>query len=146
MSCLVVPSAHIRFLASWAESRKVFHDIRREDIAETLAQANLESYRARYSHREDIDQGEDQEEEDRAYIRECQKEVESHEFKPVEVLKAVQALDYNCSEVKGWETTRAKQHLDWIQSTALAKLPGWDSAPWTIMEDRKPITIALSKI
>ena len=149
MSCYLVAPAHIRFLASWAEDKKVFSPNEdtpptRRHIAESLAQANLDSVLARYP---DInDQEEDTEKEDLKYIRECQKRVETHEAKPVEILKAVQALDYQCCEVKGWESTKPKQHLEWIQSRAISMLPGYDSAPWSIEVDRKPVSVLISKI
>ena len=146
MSCYLVAPAHIRFLASWAEDKKVFSPNEdtpptRKHIAESLAQANLDSVRARYPHHTDSTI-----EEDQAYKRECQGRVETHEAKPVEILKAVQALDYQSCEVKGWGETQAHQHLNWIQSRAISMLPGYDSAPWSIEVDRKPISVLISKI
>jgi hypothetical protein len=52
-------------------------------------------------------------------------------LEPVEVLKLVQALDYQSCETDDWHMTLAARQLRWISSEAISRLPGYDDAQWS---------------
>lgn len=49
---------------------------------------------------------------------------------PVQLLKAIQCLDYQSCETDDWNTTRAFNLLQTYQSRAIAALPGYEQAKW----------------
>jgi hypothetical protein len=50
----------------------------------------------------------------------------------LEMIKACQCLAYQSNEHPEWGTSTAKALLDQLQVRAIAKLPGYDAAPWRI--------------
>lgn len=52
---------------------------------------------------------------------------------PVALLKAVQCLDYQCSDWQKWGDSLAKKYLGVIESAAIMELPGYDDAAWAIV-------------
>ncbi len=53
-------------------------------------------------------------------------------YKPVEIIKAVKCLDYNCSSAEDWEESAAYIALERIKSTAIRLLPGYNQAQWEL--------------
>ncbi len=53
---------------------------------------------------------------------------------PMEILKAVHCLQYQCNETVEWPQSEAYAILKAIESYAVRALPGYDEAPWTITE------------
>lgn len=51
---------------------------------------------------------------------------------PLEVVKAIECLEYQCNEVEGWEQTDAARTLDSIRRAAVRAIDGYDDAPWCI--------------
>jgi len=52
--------------------------------------------------------------------------------RPVEVIKLCNSLEYQSCEHPGWDDSLAKRLLDEICQVAITKLPGYDTAPWSI--------------
>lgn len=52
--------------------------------------------------------------------------------RPVQVLKLIDCIDYQCSELPDWEHTQAHHYLRMIQSAAIGALPGYDAAAWNL--------------
>ena len=50
----------------------------------------------------------------------------------VEALKAIDCLEYQSCEHKGWEKSEAKRFLDKLRGLLIHALPGYDAAPWGI--------------
>ena len=51
---------------------------------------------------------------------------------PVQILKAISCLDYQCCETDDWATTHAHAVLEGIKDKAISCLPGYDAAAWGI--------------
>lgn len=128
MSAYQVSRAHVATLALFGEggiSRRFGGLV---GLANLLAQANVESLKARYP----------------------QDEVEAHEFKneaavynaarielmqPLVMLKAVQCFEYQACEYEGWSASDAKLACSWLKAEAIRKLPGYDEAAGWSIED-----------
>lgn len=54
------------------------------------------------------------------------------ELTPVEMIKAIECLDYQSCEHDGWAGSFACNVLKWIGNAARDALPGYDAAPWGI--------------
>lgn len=54
-------------------------------------------------------------------------------LEPVQILKAVNCLNYQSCEVEDWEDSDAKAVLDAIMHMAFRQLPGYDDAAWEIV-------------
>jgi hypothetical protein len=59
-----------------------------------------------------------------------------HEFSPVQVLKAINCLDYQSCEHAAWRSSEARAFLNALQSAAIHALPGYDGAEWGAPEPR----------
>lgn len=57
---------------------------------------------------------------------------EVKKYKPVEIIKLAQSLDYQSCESPEWENTPAKALIDSIIFRAATWLPGYNEAPWGI--------------
>lgn len=53
-----------------------------------------------------------------------------HTFKPGEVLKAIDCLDYQACEYDGWRTSEARAFLDALAACAIRQVAGYDAAEW----------------
>lgn len=51
---------------------------------------------------------------------------------PIQAIKAIDCLDYQSCEVPDWESTEAFKILERIKSAAIAHLPGYQEAKWSI--------------
>ena len=51
---------------------------------------------------------------------------------PVQVMKACQCLEYQSCEHPGWPDSFAKRVLEFLNSAAINRLPGYDKADWAI--------------
>lgn len=54
------------------------------------------------------------------------------ELRPIEVIKAIDCLDYQSCGHPDWESSVANKLLKEIQSKAVTLLPGYESARWEI--------------
>lgn len=59
--------------------------------------------------------------------------------KAVEVLKAINCLEYQSCEHDGWKNSTAKALLERIFSEWVARLPGYDSAAWSVNDKAEAI-------
>ena len=59
-----------------------------------------------------------------------------YEFVPVQVLKAINCLDYQSCEHDGWRASEARAFLNALQSAAIHSLPGYEAADWGAPEPR----------
>lgn len=124
MSCFVVPDFHIDALVSWAVANHAGAFIDGLDprgLAAELYLANCTAYRERY--------GEDPSEN---YIFTMRPEV--HAMPAVQVLKAVACLDYQCSDWTNYPGSVAERALARIKDHAMAYIPGYRAAAWTLEE------------
>ena len=124
MSCFVVPDFHIDALVSWAIANHASAFIDGLDprgLAAELYLANCTAYRERY--------GEEVGEEYRYTFR-----PEVHAMPAVQVLKAVSCLEYQCCSWSGFEGSTAARALERIRGEAIAHLPGYRAAAWTLEE------------
>jgi len=129
-----------------------FPQIRRLDdyeVAELLARANLASLRARYSEDSagEHSVGSDGAawalggQSDEEYVKACQaaitpREVYGPSLSPVEAIKAAQCYDYQACEVSEYDETDAARATRKIIAVAIARLPGYEAAPWGAPETR----------
>lgn len=128
MSCFVVPDFHIDALVSWAASTgaAAFIDgLNPRELAAELHLANCAAYRERYSDAP----GE-------SYAFTMRPEV--HAMPAVQVLKAVACLRYQCSDWSKFEGSTADRALDRIRDHAIARLPGYQAAAWSLEKDSTP--------
>lgn len=54
---------------------------------------------------------------------------------PVQVLKALQCLEYQSCEVDGWSSSPMAGEFERIRSYAISALPGYDEAPWDFRDE-----------
>lgn len=123
MSCFVVSDYHVDALVSWAEIHnssglRLFGDA--PALAAALAAANRAAYKDRYGEEGDTKP---------AYIPR-----DVRRMSPVQVLKACNCLDYQCSDWTLWEHSISRRALDIIKDLAVSRLPGYDEADWALDE------------
>lgn len=124
MSCFVVPDYHIDVLVSWsiANHAPAFIDgLTPRTLAAELWVANATAYNARY--------GEVVGESYSFTMR-----PEAHSIDPVQILKACDCLEYQCSDWPNYEGSVAERILRRIRDRAIACLPGYRAAAWTLEE------------
>lgn len=124
MSCFVVPDFHIDALVSWAVANhaSAFIDgLNPRELAAELHLANCAAYRERY--------GENGGE---SYSFTMRPEV--HAMPAVQVLKACDCLDYQCSDWSRYEGSTAQRAVARIRDRAIACLPGYRAAAWPLEE------------
>ena len=122
MSAFIVSHHHIDVIVSWA----VAHCMRDEDpqkLGELLYGANVDSVNHRYS-----------EDNPRDYIY---TRVPVPGVSAVQIIKACDCLDYQCCEVPDWhQGNRAYDALHSIRWQAIAALPGYHEARWSLDEEQ----------
>lgn len=124
MSCFVVPDFHIDALVSWAVANHAAAFIDGLDprgLAAELYLANCTAYRQRY--------GEDPSEN---YVFTMRPEV--HAMPAVQILKACACLEYQCSDWTDYPGSVANRALARIKDHAIAYIPGYRAAAWTLEE------------
>ena len=52
---------------------------------------------------------------------------------PVQVLKAIECLEYQSCEHPGWKTSEARTFLKSLEAKAISQLQGYDEADWDIV-------------
>ena len=53
---------------------------------------------------------------------------------PVVILKLCANLDYQSCETPDWKTTKARALLEQIKDEAIRQLPGYEDAPWGLLD------------
>ena len=123
MSCFVVSDYHVGVLVSWAVLRKApafFDGLGPRTLAAVLAEANRAAYRERYG---------EQPEPAVPY-----QAPEARALSAVQVVKACDCLEYQCSDWSEWEGSTAQRALARIRQHAICALPGYDEAAWALDE------------
>jgi hypothetical protein len=124
MSCFVVPDYHIDTLVSWAVANHAaafIEDLTPRELAAELHRANCAAYRERYG--EDAGEG---------YTFTMRPEV--HAMPAVQVLKACSCFDYQASSWSKYEGSTAQRAVERIRDHAIAYIPGYRAAAWTLEE------------
>lgn len=128
MSAFIVSDYHINALVNWARLKGVtyYYAGDRHGIAEhpvatgcVLAMQNTASVNARYN---------DNAESDYTYER------FATDITPVQVLKAVNCLDYQSCETDDWPTTQAYAICEAIKGEAIRCLHGYNEADWELVD------------
>lgn len=60
---------------------------------------------------------------------------------PVEILKAIDAYEYQACEDPNWETSEAHAITTALRDLMISALPGYSEAAWSIDPDRKPLAV-----
>ena len=99
-------------------------------LAEILANANAASVGVRYRMTPDeavqdffgvpLDE----------YIELCQKAPRAYRLGVVDLLKMAQCFDYQACEIDDYDDTQAAALMSRLRSACIARLPGYDAAPW----------------
>ncbi len=58
-------------------------------------------------------------------------------FDPVTILRAIDCYEYQTEEAAGWYTSEARAFCDALREKTIARLPGYDTAPWEITESMR---------
>lgn len=142
MSAFVVSTQHIQYLVTtakkfgtsgvgftWLDPALKYHAkldpferAQLTRLGQVLLDANCKSVDVRYPNAEDVG------------VR----EVYAHRgdwrgpLDPVQVIKAVQCLDYQACESADWRESEACAILEALKSRAIDSLPGYDEAAWEI--------------
>jgi len=95
-----------------------------ETVGQLLLDENVRSVNYRY------DEGE-------TYIYKHDKPVHTN-WSPVEVLSAIACYEYQACETPEWQYSEARTFCDALRSALVAKLPGYDKAPWGIGPETLP--------
>lgn len=131
MSCFLVNDYHLSVLVGWAVLRQVsyftpgdrtWHKIDADaapGVAALLRAANVAAFRGRYPSAEVAPRYE-------------YRAVAVGIFPPVRILRAVDCLDYQCSDWTGWRDSEARRALRAIREAAIAALPGYAAGGWEL--------------
>lgn len=130
MSVMLLEDCHFNAIVNFAsihrpyairtKSGKAFDMQSHEDcqaVASLLLAANVAAYAARYG-------------------EECEESITftppAQPLTPVEVLKALDVLEYQCEDADGFDGSDASDIINAIRRTAITKLAGYEDAPWGI--------------
>ena len=89
-----------------------------QQIFDLLYAANVRSVNARYGEKHPLTGG--------VY------QPDAPQLRPIELIKAVDGLKYQCDEWDGFEDSGAHKVLIDVQRYAVRSLPGYDAAKWSI--------------
>jgi len=92
-----------------------------QEMAEMLLCANYDSVNARYKLNE--------------LPREIVYAIDAPLLPVIATIKLANSLAYQSCEFNEWDSSEAKAFLDTFESWSVNKLPGYDTAPWTIDDD-----------
>ena len=56
----------------------------------------------------------------------------SHDYTPVEIIKAIDCYCYQSCEAPNWDQSEAYAIVDTLRNRAIGRLPGYDEAAWII--------------
>lgn len=130
MSCYIVSDKHLSAIIRWAcvnnikagwiggPGRYLYQPGQEQEAVDLLHAANVRSVNARYREDTPLDGA--------VY------DPVAPTLRPIEVIKACDGLAYQCDEWEGFEGSDAQKLIQDIQREALRKLPGYDTAKWSI--------------
>jgi hypothetical protein len=120
MSAFLCSDCHLSALAVYAARNRLYVSSER-DVLGILGRANVESIRSRYPSSEETYS---------ADICSCAM-LKVHT--PIQIIKACHCYAYQACEAKSWNDSDAKKIIDAIESHAIRRLPGYETAAWEIM-------------
>jgi hypothetical protein len=126
MSAFIVSEYHIDFLITAAIRLEVLRDDdfkAASEVGQQLVNENYASCNYRYSGEYGTPE---------QYTFTPSKLQTMRPTPAVAVLKAIDCLDYQSCEHKGWETSDAKEFLAQLQGAAISALPGYEEAAWEV--------------
>jgi len=112
MSCFNVPEYHVRALISWGLDHGVPSPFAPRVQFELLAAANGRAVAERYREPRETMPTWDH--------------VDTSEFSPVQIVKAVDCIEYQCSNWTGWPGSDAETLARDLRAAALRRIPGGD--------------------
>lgn len=128
MSAFICSDKHISAIVKWVSRHNVsvwFGNPSRklgpgdeQELVDILYAENVKSVNYRYNEN-DATTG-------------CVYDLGAPELGSVEVIKLVQSLEYQSCEHDEWDTSDAKEILLAMKSAAVSRLPGYESAEWSI--------------
>lgn len=129
MSAFICSDHHISAIVRWAaengvsywheaSSRRVPIDGNEQEIVEMLRAENVESVNYRYL--------------DEASPSPITYNPNAKSLRPVEVIRAVDCLEYQSCEHPGWKASKALALCTAVKDVAIMKLPGYEAADWHI--------------
>ncbi len=131
MSSYVCNAAHISALAGYATSRDLArgcrfsaaddHRSEEELLARSFHRANEKSVMAQYRQATETEFRFDRKAADAG-----------RKLSPVQIIKAVQAFEYQACEAEGWETSAVHDATQAILTQAIRELPGYEDAAWGV--------------
>jgi hypothetical protein len=144
MSAYICNPEHFGILAAYAvQNRCVISEWRHaltadlqeaQRVARELARENIRSVATRYPNHQDGDRPgpglKDAELEEAAALYAGYFIQHPQRLKPVQVIRLCEGLDYQSCETDDWKETLAYHQVEWIKSTAIHQLPGYDHAQW----------------
>lgn len=136
MSAFLCNAEHIGRLARFYAARNPGRESA-EQVAKTLAIANLKSVGDRYEETADqVAQGFGGTSDAATYVAACVQQSRrlDHGLTSVAAIKMADCLDYQSCEVDNWKHTEAYDLIQAIQGAAHRALPGYDAAPWEYRE------------
>lgn len=141
MSAFIVPHDHIDALVTYCVSRRIdfwnhesktrtdINTCNAEEIGRMLLDENVRSVGYRYG-------GRLEDEEKNAAASYCYRPY-TQPLSAVQVIKAVQCLEYQCCETDNWEASLTWRICQEIKSRVSSALPGYDDAMWVIERERQ---------
>lgn len=143
MSAWVVSHAHIDAILTWAVDKRVYIFLASEhgrysqvternadEIGRILLTENVRSVEHRYPSDEPDNLPGTIGETVKGYSYLRWWPFKTRALTPVEVMKAIDCLEYQSNEHDEWEESQAHRICQDIRSAAVSALPGWDKAPW----------------
>lgn len=134
MSAFIVDKQHIDNIVATAMAYRMRQAAHPTQLGRMLWVENTKSVAYRYSDHPDFPEFSDVAEAEtygfNAYS--------ARSLTAVEVLKAINCLEYQSCEHPGWQTSTARVFLDEMRSEAINHLPGYDAAPWEWKREKTP--------
>lgn len=126
MSAFVVSQNHINAIVTWANHRDrgCYAIADPTAIGQMLLNANNRSVRYRYTDADEQSMTDPEPFEWRPSA--------ARRLSPVEALKAIVCLDYQCCEPDDYDGSQCHRALEQLKSQAISELEGYDAAPWAI--------------
>lgn len=129
MSAYVVPQAHIRAIVNWATISRAgkrnlptrVSVMSAQELGQQLLDANVRSVNYRYN--------------DKSVAEKYVHKVNLTLISPLQVLKALDGLEYQCCEPNDYDGSECDQIINALRRAAIRCLPGYEQAEWTIDEE-----------
>jgi hypothetical protein len=127
MSCYIVGAHHISAIIRWAcenniktgyrNGRYLYQPGQEQEAVSLLHAANVRSANERYN-------GSD--------LEVAEYSPKAPRLTPVQVIRAIDGLDYQCDNWSDWEGSDAQHLLRSLKDKACMELPGYEQAEWHI--------------